>query len=409
MYRSRASRLARLAPFARFVALWAVSAAIYAWVAGPTLMRPSLAPYYSALADSLLRGQLHIENPPSNGYDMIYYGEKWYVAQQPAPSVFFMPVVAVLGRRQVPDNLMAILIGAFSVALCDAIIGRRERRTLPRLLLTALFGFGTVHASLSVMGTVWFLGHTVAVLFMWVTVALTWARLPLWAGIAAGVVLLSRAPIAPSVLFFAVGYWFLTERGLTRRLIRDGALFLAGFGVMAGVLGAYNAARFGNPLEFGYNNVQDAANIRERREAHGSFSPVFFGENAYIAFLKPIEFRPACLTDPTCSLINTDLNGAGLIWISPALLFGVLAFFPTRRESVLLLATAVLGLLPGLFYHNNGSAQFGYRFLHDALPFLTLLVMLGIERRRVGLFGLLVAFSVAVNVWGAVWLVRTLS
>jgi hypothetical protein len=401
-------RLSHLAPFARFVILWVVSAAIYAWVAGPTLMRPSLAPYYSALADALLRGQLYIENPPSNGYDMIYYGEKWYVAQQPAPSAFFMPVVAVLGRRQVPDNLIGILIGAFSVALCDAILGRRERRPLPRLLLTALFGFGTVHASLSVMGTVWFLGHTVAVLFTWGTVALTWVRLPLWAGVAAGGVLLSRAAIAPSLVFFVLGYGFLAERGLTRRLVREGALFVIGFGVMAGVLGLYNAARFGSPLEFGYNDVQDAANIRERRKAYGLFSPAFFGENAYIAFLKPIELRPQCLTDPTCSLINTDLNGAGLIWISPALLFGVLAFFPFRREAVLLLATAVLGLLPGLFYHNNGSAQFGYRFLHDALPFLMVLVMLGIERRRVWLFGALVAVSAAVNVWGAVWLVRTL-
>ena len=142
------------------------------------------------------------------------------------------------------------------------------------------------------------------------------------------------------------------------------------------------------------------------------FSPAFLPENFYIAFLKPLKFEPRCFQDTYCGIIATDLRGAGMLWTSPAvLLYAVIARARSRIETqrlILYAIAALLALAPGLFYHNTGEAQFGYRFALDALPFAMLLIAAGARRGPLWLLWGLVSLSVLINVWGAKWLMHML-
>jgi hypothetical protein len=53
-----------------------------------------------------------------------------------------------------------------------------------------------------------------------------------------------------------------------------------------------------------------------------------------------------------------------------------------------------------------GSAQFGYRFLLDGLPFWMVLVARGVRHQPHNILAALVLFCVVVNWWGTSWLIE---
>ena len=63
--------------------------------------------------------------------------------------------------------------------------------------------------------------------------------------------------------------------------------------------------------------------------------------------------------------------------------------------------------LTNLMHFSQGWVQFGYRFSLDFAPWALVLVALGMQRIRGGLgyalIGVLIAISIAVNLWGVVW------
>ena len=66
--------------------------------------------------------------------------------------------------------------------------------------------------------------------------------------------------------------------------------------------------------------------------------------------------------------------------------------------------------IPDLLYYNTGWVQYGYRFLLDFLPFLLILVALGLRRPagipRWSAFGLLLLASAVSNLVGLRWFLR---
>ncbi len=194
-------------------ALFVLTALTYGVIAGSLLQNGSIAPYFVDLADALLDGKLYIEHPSNAGYDMINYGDHWYVAQPPLPAVVALPFVAVMGRDATPDVLIGVLCGALSVTLC----GLALRRSSPDLSLSRwlavvlLYAFGTVQVSLSVMGTVWYLGQVTAALCLWAMILSVQAQRPLLAGLFAGLIVLSRPTVIIACVVFALGYWLLDE------------------------------------------------------------------------------------------------------------------------------------------------------------------------------------------------------
>lgn len=395
----------------RSFTIFALTLLVYGLRAGMMLRTSSVTPYFLNLADAFLHGAVDIAIPPAWGYDLIRYHDHWFVAQQPLPALLLTPVIAILGISHVSDVAFAVLCGALSVMLADHIL----RVTTPDLsvgrrnLLVVFLAFGTVHFSLSVMGTVWFLGQIVTILFVWMLIWAAWRDNPSLAGASLGLILLGRPSIVPGALFFAVGTWHLCHPRVSWRCR---AIFLTRlfvpFTAAVAFLGWYNAARFGSPLETGYAYIQEAPDIKQRFLQYGNFSIVFLPENGFIAAIKPPLIHLHCLSQ-ACPTFEPHPLGMGLLWTSPVLLYGLLAFRQKgheQKQNILLAVSTGLALLPSLLYHNPGSAQFGYRFLLDSLPFWMILVARGIRSQRRYVLAILVTYCVVVNGWGTSWLIE---
>jgi hypothetical protein len=107
--------------------------------------------------------------------------------------------------------------------------------------------------------------------------------------------------------------------------------------------------------------------------------------------------------------LSPEFSGVALTWTSPAL---ILAFFARRPVGwvLALWIAAVLTAIPNFLYYVNGFAQFGMRHALDFEPFLVALMMLAVRERFAWWGKVLIAYSVAVGLWGCwYWLtfVRT--
>jgi hypothetical protein len=93
-----------------------------------------------------------------------------------------------------------------------------------------------------------------------------------------------------------------------------------------------------------------------------------------------------------------------LLIVTPAF---VLLFATWRREPLTLAARAGLlaTMIPLWMYHNTGSLQFGYRYWMDAAPMWLVLLSEVKPLRRFGTFArVLLVASIAINVWGFLWM-----
>jgi hypothetical protein len=117
------------------------------------------------------------------------------------------------------------------------------------------------------------------------------------------------------------------------------------------------------------------------------------------------------LFDLACPLALPRDVGMGVIVTSPAYLLAIPVIGRIRRNRLVagaLVAVALISLV-NLMHFSQGWVQFGYRFSLDAAPFALILVALGAERliagRRWGsaVAGVLLALSIAVNLWGVIW------
>jgi hypothetical protein len=399
----------------RFGAIFVLALLAYALMAGATLTKQSIAPHFVYLADAWLDGRSSLAEPLPSTYDLISYEGQFYVAQPPLPALMMLPLVAIRGAAGTPDILVTVILGALSVALADLTLRVMVRDLSPQrhFLLMIFFALGTVHGMLSALGTVWFTPQIAATLALWFfLLGMVW-RWPLLVGCALAAVALARPGVLPGAILLYAGwilfdFWAVTSdanshnrEGLVTlpydllRLLKTGLLAAAPILLALVFLGWYNNARFASATDFGYDYINEAPELAQRRLDHGNFAAYFLPENLYTATI-----RPPLLEDGS---IEPDPWGMGLLLTSPVLVYAALAF-PWDRQKMLLASGGMLMLLPALLYHNTGSAQFGYRFVLDALPVLMILVAIGARRGKGWPLAVLTVWSVAVHLWGFFWL-----
>ena len=428
---------------------------LYGLAAGPMLFRQSIAPHYVYLADALLHGRLDVAQPPTS-YDMLVVDGRNFVAQSPMPAILLMPVVALFGK-DVSDVLFSVVVGALNVGLVQSMFKRRW--------LTLLFAFGTPHLYLAALGSTWFTAHVVAVFFGLLAVRealglametrrtqsdsstssvpsmspwFNWFLSGLWLACAG----FSRPSMLFGAVFFLVLIWLngwkssvaahtprqagagrissrLRVLVVDRRLMVDWrslASFSVAIALGVAAHGVYNAARFGQPTDFGYQYDVGAPNITSTYLRYGGFNPRFAPCNLFVSILNPPEVNGSVLPVlyDVCGYLLDGVNlvdtsapiapnplGMSLCLVTPAF---VLLAAARGRESITV--TAWIGLLatmiPLWMYHNTGSLQFGYRYWMDAAPMWLLLLAEPLRRFQTFAWGLILA-SVVINVWGFLW------
>ena len=186
-------------------------------------------------------------------------------------------------------------------------------------------------------------------------------RWPLVAGLCIGLAVGARLPIG---LALPLIMWM--QR-------RDGGWWRAALGAAIPllVIAAYNWVRFDSPLEFGYGlikNVQGESVLSEPWYTHGIDSIYYIPNGIYTMLFSGFEQRDHF------PWMAANIGGVSILLTMPILLWVFEARGPLALAT---LGTAILVMLPDLAHGNPGFAQFGYRFILDALPLLWMLLAIG--------------------------------
>jgi hypothetical protein len=373
---------------------FALGLVVFGAASGDRLLSPSRDNHYVHLADAMLHGRLHLEGEPPHRNDWAKHEGKWFVSFPPLPAILMLPGVAVRGL-DFNDRLFTLPFAAAGPALLLLLLnvlaarGRIQRGPKERWLLTALFGVGTVHFFCAVQGSVWYTAHMVGgVMLLLFLIFAADARRPLLAGLCLALAFACRPPMLLAGAFLL----FELSRLPRREALRRAALAAAPLALVLGALMAINAARLGDPFEFGHRHLVVLQSARI--EKWGLFSLHYLGRNL-AALLAAVPWLTA-----EAPHFKISLHGLALWVTTPALLW---ILWPARagRDYAVVAITAALVALPSLLYQNTGWVQFGQRFALDYAPFLVLLLALG-NRRFGRLFAAVVAVSIAVNLFGAI-------
>ncbi len=377
--------------------LWAglLALVVYALitVAFGAFNRVSPFPYYNWQADAFLHGHLDLVNPPQ-AHDLSLFQGRYYLYWGPVPSILLLPFVAIFGAG-VSDIDFTVVLGAVSVALVALMLRQADRRgvaptsPLQRSLLVLFFAFGTVMMTLAPFGRVWFTGQVVGVacVALAYVVALTFRGPAAFflTGLALAFAMFTRNQLVLTGLWPAY-YLLETHWPLTwRRFLSLAAVGLLPLVLALGMQGAYNAARFGRPLDTGIAYHDMDPRFRDDVQRYGVFNLHYVQFNfpyQYVAYPLPMN--------------DKSYEGGSLFLLSPVFLaafWGIAAGRP-RRSVYVLLATIALGVVTVLLFMGTGWVQIGPRYTLDFTIPLLLLTAMGVRRWPIWALAVTTALSV---------------
>ena len=371
----------------------ALLALVAYWFTGPT--GPS-GDSFVPLADAFLHGRLSIpvDRPWLELVPVPDGSGAQYSPFPPVPALTLIPAILawglVPGAGELPGNVMASLLGAANVALAFVLLASVGVRLWPRVVLTIGFTF-TTHWWVAGMAGTHHYAQVVATFFLLTALLLALrGRWPILAGLALGLAAGSRLPTGlalPLLLVLYADRW---------RPTRAHAWLLAGVAIPAAIFAWYNLARFGSPFDVGYAHIPSGESglvTDEPWYRHGLISPLYIPRHLYAIFVQPFG-----LVD-TFPYLKPLYTGMSLTLSAPFLFWAVNA--RGRLAAVAGLAVGLV-LLPDLMHGAWGFAQFGYRFILDAVPLLLLLLGWAYRERASWSLVAAVAFGVAVHAYGIV-------
>lgn len=347
------------------------------------------------LADAFLHGRLSIpvDRPWMELVPVPDDGGAQYSPFPPVPALTLVPVIALLGLfpgvGELSGNVMSAAIGAANVALAWYLLSAIGVRLQPRLVIVIGFAF-TTHWWVAGMAGTHHYAAVVAAFFLLLALNLgVRRRLPAMAGLALGLAAGSRLPTGlalPLLLALFADRW---------RPTRAHVALLIGLAIPAAIFAWYNLARFGSPFDVGYAHIPsgDLGGVvtDEPWFSHGLVSPLYIPRHLYAIFVQGPVLIDAF------PYLKPSFTGLSLTLSTPFLFWAVRARGPLVAITWLSVA---LVLLPDVTHGSWGFAQFGYRFVLDAIPLLLLLLGWAYRERASWSLVAAVAFSVAVHAWG---------
>ncbi|MBA3687839.1 MAG: hypothetical protein H0W81_03230 [Chloroflexi bacterium] len=371
----------------------ALFALVVYWFTGPA---GAGGDQYVPLADAFLHGRLSIpvDRPWMELVPVPDGSGAQYSPFPPAPALTLLPVVALLGFfpgvGELYGNVMSAVIGAVNVALAWYMLAAIGVAVRPRLVITTGFAF-TTHWWVAGMAGTHHYAAVVATCFLLLALLLAVrGRWPVIAGLSLGLAAASRLPTGlalPLLLVLYANRW---------RPSRAQLHLLLGLAVPAVLFAAYNVARFGSPFDTGYAHIPSGATGLVTNEpwfVHGLVSPLYIPRHLYAIFIQgPVVVDGFPYLKPSLTGLSLTLSAPFLFWAVKA------------RGPLVAAAWLPVGLvlLPDLMHGSWGFAQFGYRFMLDAVPLL--LLLLGWAYRERASWSLIAAVTVgvAVHAWG-IW------
>jgi hypothetical protein len=378
------------------VLLFLLTLAVYHW---SNQGKESAFNQYALLADALLDGRLDLRDPAPH-LEMAVWQGRSYVIYPPMPALLMLPF-AVVSKAPVAQTSFAIVVGAVNVALAYLVVLRLFERRALAVWMALLFGFGTVQWYHAINGSVWFVAHIVALLFLWLALLeVAGAGRLILIGLLIGGAFMARVPTICAAVFVITYYWerFLPRRDHPGRYnLRPVAINWVQFGggLAVGVLitALYNVLRFDDPFNSGNTLIPNFDQLTAF--PYGLYSPRYVTQHLSEMFTRLPDLQSEW------PFVIPRVYAMAVWFTTPAffLIFG--ARFGTRLGLACMLAVLATAI-PILMHGASGFVQFGYRYTLDFTPFLVLLTASAIGSAlswwKVGL----IIASIAVNTWGVV-------
>jgi hypothetical protein len=367
--------------------------------------------HYVYLARQLARGSLNVDNLPAFYRDYVLWGGHKYLPFGPLPAVLLIPFISLLSAG-VPLVLFGYALTAANVGIYYNLLKRIGVANETARWLVLLYFGGTVYLSVTLVGISTFFAQIVVTTFLLLAILETVGQSrPFRIGILVGLAASARLTAAFTFPFFL---WMVAATSLgglaqsdgtrDRSAVRNVLLLVTGLGVPLLLLAAYNIARFGSVTDTGFEHALLYSPVLDAARAHGLFSVVHVPKNLFMLLLQgPIPVGGDNAPLLAFPYFHPSPWGMGIFFTSPALVYLFLASFRDRLVQASWMAIA-LTLCPILTYYGIGVVQFGYRYALDFMPFVGILVARGLPARLTRSSRALIASSVAINIWGAVWL-----
>ena len=355
--------------------------------------------YFNLLATSFIHGHTNLIAPPSTA-DLAQYQGRWYVPFPPLPALLMIPELLVWSTDSFNVGVFVGVVGSGAAAVVFLILeemsalGLTRLTRLENLILTMAFAFGSIAWYMSTTSNVWFVAQVSTYLCALIGVLCVlkgWS--PLLAGAAVGLAAAGR-PHAIAVIPLLVAL----------RRARGGALsvswilkLLAPLGIAGAGLAVYNAIRFGNPADFGYQYALRDDQLGRDFRTYGQLSLHYLPHNLYAMFLELPRWNAGR------HMWTPDPDGMSVVLTMPFIAWITRAQSQWKSLAWIGWASLIAGLVAPLLYYNSGFFQFGPRFWLDVMPVTVILVALGVRSGLTAPFRAVVVLSILINAAGVVW------
>lgn len=414
----RAKKSAHAAALGGLLLCLAFAYLLFHSLAGGTLLSPNPYDSYTLQAVNWLQGRLDIAHGETYAWlELALYKGRYYQSFPPVPAAVLLPLAAVFGTNA-PSNLVIALFGLLCAAGVYVCFAQRGFSASWCAFFALFATMGSNFFWLSTAGDVWFLAQVFGLCFaVWGIALAADGRAPQTAGAS----LCFGLAVGCRPFFALLAVCWLASLPQTRRAPPRPCLVLAALVPLtaAGLaMAAYNAVRFGNPLEFGHSYLPEFT-----RAANGQFSLRYLPANL-LGLLRPVTLNgDASLRFPLFNgFLPFAANPLFALWAADAAAARrrpracpapqseapAAAVFPFPRSGWLLLGGCLLVLLATCAHKTMGGWQFGARYTVDLLvwPLLWYLGR-GPQSKRPGaaahtLLGLAVLF----NLYGAVFMLK---
>jgi hypothetical protein len=358
---------------------------------------------FNLLAYAILHGKLYLINPPDTG-GLTFFKGHWFVPVPPFPAILMLPFIATLGIQGFNTTTFSLVLAATSAVIVYLILHRLIQSSWIKLSysgaiwLTALFSFGTMYWFLSIDSRLWYISQVVTVLFSglaFLSVLRKWS--PWLTGICLAGAILCRPDVFtlwPALLGMAIQLNLNAEKKIKwKEVIKWGVQSAIPVVIGVGMLFSYNYLRYGSFSDFEYGNINGAVWILQDVQKYGLFSPHFMAYNLYYMFFA----RPPLTA--ACGYFLTRNWGMSMLATTPAIIYVIrrlkISWWTLGCWCSILLSIIVLSM-----YSNNGSQQYGSRYMMDfMIPMIMLIAYNAGERVSVLLKTLIIA-SIFINYYG---------
>ena len=369
---------------------------LYHTLAGGTLLAANPYDSYALQAQNWLNGHIDVANGSSYPWlELAIFNGKYYVSFPPVPTLISLPFVAISGMA--PSNLLIMI---YALVACTAVFQciRHLGGTPSACCFWAVFfTFATNLTELSRTGGVWNQAQALNLALCFLAI---WCLLARRNNLSLILLALAVGCRPFSAIYLVAAGFYLLWKG--RKFFRSTLLSL-----LPGVLGVpaiafammiYNAARFGNPLEFGHNYLPEFT-----ESEYGQFHLSYLLPNLLQLFRLPTINQQLAFEFPL-------FNGLLFFLVNPVFVAWAIHLILERKTPVFRQAVSFsvlpffLVLLALCAHKTMGGWQFGARYTLDMLP--AVLVAFGLFQISSFRFWeqYLCAAGIIINVFGMVFM-----